>query len=102
MNRKRRENHEETLIRHPQNFHYQSFIISVWKYFCVLFKIRHDQPDVQISKKEKKNLFILHPLRITWNYHMYDSPIYKLQRKWMLFDRFVLIKSKETIQLFIF
>lgn len=54
MNRKRRENHEETLIRHPQNFHYQSFIISVWKYFRVLFKIRHDQPDVQISKKEKK------------------------------------------------
>lgn len=60
MNRKRRENHEETLIRHPQNFHYQSFIISVWKYFRVLFKIHHDQPDVQISKKEKKNLFILH------------------------------------------
>lgn len=100
MNRKRRENHEETLIRHPQNFHYQSFIISVWKYFRVLFKIHHDQPDVQISKKEKKISSFY--MRITWNYYMYDSPIYKLQRKWMLFDRFVLIKSKETIQLFIF
>lgn len=57
MNRKRRENHEETLIRHPQNFHYQSFIISVWKYiFAYYLKSAIINPMYKFQKKKKKSL----------------------------------------------
>lgn len=57
-------------------------------------------PDIQISKKEKKKFYIpcaLSHVRFK-NYNRYTN----CKRRWMLFDRFVLINRKKRFELIVY